>query len=221
MSERVEFSTEDGVRIVGDLYVAAGAKRAVILLHMMPATRESWRAFGEYLAEAGIAALAIDLRGHGESVVAKDGRRLDYKNFSGLEHQASILDVRAAAEYLGARGLTPTFLVGASIGANLALRFLAESEKTRAVALLSPGTNYRGIEAIPLARAIASDKKVLIAAAKDDKNVSGATEMAEEIYEALVCARQLKIFKTGGHGTDMLDVHPEFMEELVNFFREK
>jgi pimeloyl-ACP methyl ester carboxylesterase len=223
--ERVELTTEDGVKIVGDYYTAPSAERAAILLHMMPATRESWRAFGARLANAGIAALAIDLRGHGESVawapsVQAGGRKLDYKNFSEGEHQASILDVRAAAEFLRARGLTPMFIVGASIGANLALQFLAESEDTKAAALLSPGTNYRGIEAIPLARRIAPEKKIFIAAAKDDKNVGGAALMASEIHEALACARQLKIFEKGGHGTDLLDAHPEFMEELIKFFKE-
>ncbi|MBI5742295.1 MAG: alpha/beta fold hydrolase [Candidatus Niyogibacteria bacterium] len=218
--EKVGFATEDGVRIVGDYYVGPNAKNAAILLHMMPATRESWRALGGRLADTGIAVLAIDLRGHGESVATRDGRRLDYRDFSEAEHQASILDVRAAAEFLRTRGLTPAFTVGASIGANLALQFLAESEDAQAAALLSPGTNYRGIEALPLARRVTPEKKVLIVAAKDDKNVGGAAEMGSGICEALACARQLKIFERGGHGTDLLDAHPEFMEELIKFFKE-
>jgi alpha-beta hydrolase superfamily lysophospholipase len=238
--KKVEFFTKDEVGIAGDYYPVAESRQAVILLHMMPATRTSWREFADLLAQNGIAALAIDLRGHGDSLKTKSGAKLNYCDFADAEHQASIRDVRAAAVWLKEEGMEVVGVVGASIGANLALQYLAESAEAKSsgkngmiarsanggfgvknAALLSPGLNYRGIGALPLASKLSADKKVLLVAAKDDKNVDGAVEGATEIYEALTCERSMKIFETGGHGTDIFDAHPEFMEELIKFFKEK
>jgi predicted alpha/beta superfamily hydrolase len=37
------------------------------------------------------------------------------------------------------------FLIGASIGANLSFQFLSENPQVKAIVLLSPGLNYRGV----------------------------------------------------------------------------
>jgi len=85
--ERIKFLTKDGVEIYG-LYAEAESKNApaVLLLHMMPAVKESWKEFQEKLREAGFQSLAIDMRGHGESIW-KNGERIDYKNFTDAEQQ--------------------------------------------------------------------------------------------------------------------------------------
>ena len=61
--------TIDGVALIGEWTLPAGATTAALLLHMMPATRQSWRGLVQALSAANIASLAIDLRGHGESVL--------------------------------------------------------------------------------------------------------------------------------------------------------
>src|SRR5207245_1856203 len=97
----------------------------VLLLHMMPAVKESWQELAKALNEAGLSALAIDFRGHGESVSKSDGTRLNYKDFADEQQQAKILDVRGAMEWLRARGAQDSQIavIGASIGANLALQY--------------------------------------------------------------------------------------------------
>ncbi|MFH0980996.1 MAG: alpha/beta fold hydrolase, partial [Planctomycetota bacterium] len=68
--EPAHFTTEDGVEILGDFYppAAAGRAPAVILLHIYRSDRTSWRPLIPKLHEAGFAVLALDMRGHGESV---------------------------------------------------------------------------------------------------------------------------------------------------------
>ncbi|MDZ4296063.1 MAG: alpha/beta fold hydrolase, partial [Patescibacteria group bacterium] len=87
MAERVTFSTADGVAIVGDHYAGpTGLSPAVVLLHMLPAERASWAGLARALQAEGFQALAIDLRGHGESVHqhlnGSPPAVLDYKKFS-------------------------------------------------------------------------------------------------------------------------------------------
>ena len=141
--ERIKFLTKDGVEIHG-LYAEAESKNApaVLLLHMMPAVKESWKEFQEKLREAGFQSLAIDMRGHGESIW-KNGERIDYKNFTDAEQQEKILDVETAMRFLAEQGAESesVAVAGASIGANLALQYQAEHSEIKAVVLLSSGVD--------------------------------------------------------------------------------
>jgi len=221
MSERAEITTKDDIKIIGDFYSAGeNTPYAAILLHMMPADRKSWAPFAEKLQKSGISSLAIDLRGHGESISAIDGKIIDYKDFSDEDHQKSIEDVRAAHKWLKEKGAEYLFIAGASIGANLALRHASENSDIVSVILLSPGINYRGVEALSFANHLDSNKDVYVIAARDDKNVPEADKMAKEIHNAIISKKKdLKIFESGGHGTDILLAHTDFEDTLVEFFK--
>jgi dienelactone hydrolase len=213
MSELVTMTTEDGIEIVGDFYQSSGDKFA-ILLHMMPATKESWRAFAEKLVAAGYSCLAIDMRGHGES---NDGGRLNYRTFSDAEHQAKIRDVEAAFEWLKGKGadMTNTIAVGASIGANLAIQFAANNGLTTAVAL-SPGLDYHGVRPEPYVRSLTDGQKVILVASDDDPGSAGAVKT----LHAANPAQTVLIEKAGlGHGTRMFDKDPTLIAEIVGTIR--
>lgn len=216
MAERITLKTADDWTIVGDHYRGLAGSPAVLLLHMMPAVRASWKVFAEKLNAAGFGALAIDLRGHGDSDGGPDG----YRAFTDEDHQRSIEDVRAAMAFQEAEGHSKFFVAGASIGASLALQRLAESEEIRAAILLSPGLAYRNIDALAAAAYVRSDQGVFIAASKDDVRASGAAnEQAQKIYEALSCKKEIKIFERGGHGTTMFDAHPDLAGQLADWLK--
>ena len=70
VSTPMSFTTPDGFTIHGTLTIpATGPKRhpVVILAHQFHTTREGWAPLAERLQARGIATLALDLRGHGES----------------------------------------------------------------------------------------------------------------------------------------------------------
>ena len=131
----VDMFTEDGVKISGDFLVGngtLGSETAVILLHNLGGSKETYKNFANYLNTQGITTLAIDFRGHGGS----EGNREDYSDY--------VLDVKAAKEFLDSKGYENIYLVGGSIGANVAFRFAAEND-VKKVVLLTPGENYNGI----------------------------------------------------------------------------
>lgn len=229
-TQKITFTTSDGVEIVG-IYVDAGAGTPhALLLHMMPAVKESFMAFAESLRKAGISSLAIDLRGHGESIRQckmknaecrmDDYETLDYKNFSDEEQQAKILDVRAAVDWLTQnRGATKDrlVLVGASIGANLALQYLSENPAMPAAVLLSAGLDYRGVKTEPFARAVKQNQVVYFVASNEDMRSSGqsAGVMARVLYDLCACKKEIKVFDDAGHGTTMFERKPEFTDEVM------
>jgi len=112
--KRVSFpSSTVNVALVGD---ADGPDDGapVLLLHGGGQTRHAWGSAAAALAKNGLRAVAVDLRGHGDSGWPEDG---DY----GLERYAD--DVVDLVKQLG----RPTVAIGASLGGLAAL--LAEGER--------------------------------------------------------------------------------------------
>jgi len=216
--EKVSFTTSDGVKIVANYYPNKEAKFAGILIHMRPKTKESFDKLAKFLQEKGFSLLAIDLRGHGESREGVSGY-LDYNSFSEEEERQSIKDLEAASAFLEKEGFDKEkqFLIGASIGANLAYQFLTENEKIKAAVLLSPGYNYRGIILDNFFKNNL-DSKIMVISSKDDQQMA---LLGFKWFQEKHPSSTLIMLEKGGHGTDYLEVYPELQEKIYNFLIEK
>ncbi len=212
--DKIELKTIDGELIAGLYYSVQNARGGVAFLHMMPATKESWDGLAARLQQLGYVGLAVDLRGHGES----SGGPRGYQHFGDAEHQKSILDVDAAVKFLFSKGIVEHQLVlmGASIGANLALKYLADHHEIKTAILLSAGLNYRGIETPLAAKALVVGQRVLLTSARDDgANASENEELATEIPEGV--EKEIQIYDRAGHGTDMLIAQPGLADRVIDF----
>lgn len=213
MRESITITTQDDVRVAGHWYPVVEPKGWALLLHMMPATKESYAGLAEALQQRGIASLAIDFRGHGESQGGPNG----YEGFSSVEQQAKIKDVEAAVAWLTSRGMTESrfVLVGASIGANLALQWLAAHAGVPAAVLLSPGLDYRGVRTEPLAQSLTPFQRTFLAAGGADDEYSTATvrRLAAGIGDRAV----IRMFASAGHGTTMFEREPAFLAEVADW----
>lgn len=218
--ERVNFKTNDDITIMGDWMTSPTTLGAVILLHAMPETRKSWAKFQELLAKRGLASLAIDLRGHGESLMGAGGTKIDYKRFTDEEHQSSLFDAIAALEWVKRRGHETARIAvgGASIGANLALQLLREEPLLSGAALLSPGKNYHGLNAVDDATGILPEQALWIAASEVDDQDSFNDSKA--IFQAAPASKkEFAPVKNAGHGAKMLDSRPELAESLADWLK--
>ncbi len=216
--EKVEFTTHDGVKIIGDYVDAGVTSPQVLLLHMMPSTRQSWGGFAQKLKDAGYSSLAIDLRGHGESVY-KNGTRIDYQQFSDGEHQETRGDVDAALAWLQEEKngtLTRIAVVGASIGANLAVDALVRYPALPAAALFSPGLDYRGVLTLPAVGSLRTGQSLFLAASNDD---SYSLETIRALYDAAHVAKDKRELRNAGHGTTMCEREPAIMEDITNWLK--
>jgi pimeloyl-ACP methyl ester carboxylesterase len=97
-----------GVELAGDLY--PGEPPTVMLLHGGGQTRHSWAKTAQRLSDHGHAALALDLRGHGDSEWASDD---DYSLDAFVADILRIID-------------DPPILVGASLGGMTSLLLAGE-----------------------------------------------------------------------------------------------
>lgn len=206
--ERLVFETDSGLKIAGTIYRPAEAEPpwpGVLLLHMIYGQRQEWEGFARTLAQNGIAALAVDLRGHGETGgemdwdLARQDLRLVWANFSARPE----IDQGATA------------VVGASMGANMAVLLGADQPEIQALALLSPGLNYYMVQ-IAESLAAYGERPVLIIASREDDY---AASSSEELLKVARGKSQLEMFEGIGHGTQMLNNSPDLAPLLVEWLR--
>ncbi len=199
--------TQDGVHIQGTYYQPAAVHApGVLLLHMLGRQRQDWDPFARTLQEAGYGVLTIDFRGHG----ASEGTR---------EWDKMPLDAAIAVKYLRGRPeIDPAriVIIGASIGANVAINYAATDPQVRGVALLSPGLDYRGIKT-PDAVKQYKERPLFIAASSED---SYAAQSAQTLDQLAQGPHRLLILQNQGHGTQMLGKANGLEEALLSWLQE-
>jgi pimeloyl-ACP methyl ester carboxylesterase len=173
---------------------------------MLQKSRRDWDPVAAQMAAEGIAGLAIDLRGHGES----PGSPQDY---TGMVH-----DVRAARRFVTTRiEVTPgrIGIAGASIGASLACLAAADDAGIVSLALLSPTLDYRGLRLEPALSKYGS-RPVLLVAGDDD---GYAVRTVRDLAKAGRGVREIVLLPRAGHGTAMLKGDPDLGRRLLEWFR--
>jgi len=201
----VQLRASDGVTLAATVYEARPGP-AVVLVHMLTRTKEDWRPLAERLQAAGLTALAFDLRGHGQSegVAAPSA--------------AMALDVRAALNWLADRpdaGSGAVAIVGASIGASLALLAAADTPAVRGVVLLSPAADYRGVRIEAAARKYGARPMLLAASGEDPYALRTLRALAGKDQPA----RQQRVSAAAAHGSYLLERDTELAAALVDWLR--
>jgi len=204
-AQRVSFRTEDGVTIAATWYEPPSRGPAVILVHMLHRSRRDFEALAVRLSSEGIGALAIDLRGHGES-----------QGSYGESFAPMVADIKAARRFLATRSDVSgrIGMLGASLGANLVAMAAGDDPSVVSVALLSPSLEYRGLRIDPAMRKIGS-RPVLMVVSDDD---AYATRTARDLEKGTK-GREVMHLQAAGHGTMMLDREPALAGALVDWFR--
>ncbi len=133
-----EFEGQEGLRLVADAWGDPAAP-PVLLLHGGGQTRHAWGGTGVALARAGFYAVALDMRGHGESGWADDGDYTVAAYAADLHLVVSSFERRPA-------------LVGASLGGITSLVLEGEAHPGGASAVVlvdvTPRLQPEGLERI-------------------------------------------------------------------------
>ena len=204
----VTFASLDGVTIAGEFFEASTRPApAVVLVHMLAKNKDEWRDLPDRIRDTGITALTIDLRGHGQS------------SGSAQDLPAMMQDVRAAARWLATRPNVRSeaiAIVGASLGASLALLAAVDLPQVRALALLSPSLDYRGLRTdVGLIKRLGARSIWLAASAEDPLALRTLRDMAAEPSGP----REQHVSSSVAHGTAILDRDAEVARSLVDWLR--
>ena len=141
---QVSFPTVDSVEVSALFGVVDGdeARPVIILVHEVDESKEEWlrsTSLFSDLLKRGHHVLAIDLRGHGTTLLPEDSEPLTWEGF-----QLSFLDVGAALTWLRGQGTAVdaarVAVVGTGVGANVAYVSMGVfPSQIKAAVCLSPG----------------------------------------------------------------------------------
>lgn len=217
--------TPDRWSLTGTLTLGAdnhGA--AVLLLHQLGSTRAEWSQLVERLQRPpAVTVLALDLRGHGESVQGPGGSDERWESFGedpakweGLRH-----DALAGVQFLrmsgGARSVV---IVGSSIGSSAALMAAAELDQVAGLVMVSPGAVYHGLDVLPsvagfLSRSQQRAPVLLLAGDQDTYSVEGVSTLGD----AMGTVAERQVYPGREHGVSLCNVDPERWNRVETFIR--
>ena len=192
-------------------WVDAGAP-GVVVLHGYGSGRANHGDYAARLAAVGINALALDLRGHGDSGGTTDAGMVD--------------DVIAALDWLAAQGACALGIRGSSLGGFLALHAGVRHPAVRAVAVICPAhqdglAHRRGLTwalDMPLQDVVAHDDAI----ARGYWHATGDElvpwQWSQQLFALSPQPRYLRI-AMGGHHTS-LQHDPVVQAGTVAFLRE-
>ena len=210
-SETITRLAPDDVALVADYYAApeeAADAPVIIALHMLNSKRSAYAPIIPDLHAAGYAILNVDMRGHGESGGSRDW-------------DAAIADIADWIDWLNTEGQlyeNGLAIMGASIGANVAIISCAESQICQGAIALSPGLDYRGVKPESALVDGLADRSALLVASQQDSSSATAIRQMFLNAQGAVTAR---IYRGRAHGTRLFDSDYHSISGLISFWLEQ
>lgn len=147
-------ATSDGWTLASVFRPPQGDKHMLVFLHSHKEDSTIWKALAVSAEAQGYGTFLIDFRGHGGSTTGPGGATLTHTSFdrdiAGPDNNYNKMteDVSAALKFLAAEGIAENsiVLVGAGLGANIAIKAAAAHPGIFGMALFTPTLNAnRGV----------------------------------------------------------------------------
>jgi dienelactone hydrolase len=224
----IQFESKDGFIITGTIKLPAGASISqkvplIILLHSLGTNRKVWEDFSNELKSYGTATLAIDLRGHGQSILDKNEKAKFWPSFQEKDYLKYPDDITSAIKFVKDNypeiNINEIALIGSDISANAAIIAASRNNKNIVyMALFSPTIQYKGlVTRIPLVEW--GVNPILIIVSKGDKYTY---ESCADLIRYAQGPKELKVFPEGGNGLMLMKTQPEseriIIEQLKKYF---
>jgi len=188
----ITLKTTDGVVLSAD--VQGSGTHGVVLLHEDGGNKEAWKELAETLGKNDCVVISLDLRGHGASKGTLDE----------AAYPKMVEDVRAAITWLESKHVADVNLVGAELGANLALSATAAIPEVTTVTLLSPSLSSHGLK-VSSALANLGQRPILLVASRDDASSARAAQL---IHDKATGPKHLALYDGNAKGRRMLNTAP-------------
>lgn len=204
-AETVAIPVDDGAVLDGRLW-DRGTDRVVVYLHEFREDQNAWWPTATETAAVGISALTFDFRGHG----ASEG---EHDDVGGM-----VRDTTAAVVFLRERGFERVMLVGAGMGAAVALVAAADVPDITVAGLSAPA-DFDTLDAVAAVEHL--DGRVQLIATRDD--VSAADSLHKFRSLGNIDSTEARLYPGGAHGVDLLSdgggpsIRERF-DELLNEF---
>jgi len=221
-----QYPAKDGFNMTGNIYlptVPVGKKvPLVILLHAIGSSKADWMNLPDLIAEKGYACLALDLRGHGQSVLNGKLKQRSWLYFTDKDYAKYPQDVLLAVdmvktEYAKKIDTNRIIFVGNNIGANTAV--LAASKLNRkgpvvkSIVMISPRLNIKNLF-MPIELVHFGAHPILIFS---NKNIKGAYAETFEIKKYAQGECVIKSLTAPGMAASLYKSAPSIKTDTLNW----
>lgn len=181
--QKIQIKTPDGTLLSALFSPPVGEKPLVLMLHGLDSSKEEWQS------------LMSELEKEKWGYLTYDARR------SGTPWQKWVDDEGAVLRYVENAGIprSRVFLAGASVGANVSLKYSALTGVGKGLILLSPGLNYQGLSTTGSISKVSAP--VLIVASPADQYAASSSLELKKISKQVLLWLDVK----PGHGVQMFD----------------
>ncbi len=196
----VTTTATDRKTLVGDLYLLDTARPTVLLLHQLYTDRHSWEPeVIPALLTAGYNALAVDVRGHGQT-----GGFVDWDK--------AIQDTQVWLDWLRANNLGAVVTMGSSMGSSLALVGCGNDPLCLGAIAISPGWNYFEVSVEETFASLLDTRPALIVYARNDYWPSVGVPLMQKAASGDV---QVITLSGNAHGMDLFSSDDTPMPQIV------
>jgi len=193
--------------VTGTLFEAGHVPApAIVLVPALGHPRDEWQAVGQRFADLNITALAIDLPSATAPAEARD--------LAGWS-----VVVRASVNWLAAQPAvkaTSIAAAGASLGGTLVAMAAGADPRIRALAIVSPSEEFRGVRVEGALRQVGSRPVLFVASRKDPY----ASRSARELSKDAPGPRETFLGDAASHGVPLLTAEPDLERRLVEWFQQ-
>lgn len=221
-----QYAAKDGFNMTGNIYLpkAAPGKKVpvVILLHAIGSSKENWANLPDLILEKGYACLALDLRGHGQSVLNGKLKQRSWMYFTNANYAKYPQDVLFAidaikTEYAKKIDTNRIIFVGNNIGANTAVLVSAKLNRkgapVKSIVMISPGLNIKNLF-IPIELVHYGNHPILIFT---NKNVKSSYAEALELQKYAQGKCDIKALNSVGMGASLYKSTPSIKTDTLNW----
>jgi alpha-beta hydrolase superfamily lysophospholipase len=184
---------------------AAGAP-LIVIVHGWSDSQDYWEGVADKFQGLGFGVVLFNLRGHGGSTRA-------YYYFTGEQIAAMKEDVALALAFARGRAGGEIHLLGADLGASLAIIAAAEEGGVDKVVAVSPGLSYRGLDIRASVGKLGLAKLLLIASQEDVYSVYSIRQLERSAGGEA----QSRILNNAGHGVWVLLRQPTTIEMIARW----
>lgn len=219
----IEIQTKDS-RIIKAKFIFenSNAKKkypVVVLLHSIGYSSLDWGGLIPSLNNTGYAVLAIDLRGHGQSVYDKTFHKKSWTYFTNKTYQKFPSDVneilKQTQTQIKMADMTNFAIIGADIGANTAILAAKDMKiKPKTIILISPTENFKGMY-IPVAMTELEMPILSMTSTKDRYCLQAQKKLARFSQGGFYAQN----YPNGGMGMLMIKVNPSMSKDITNWIK--
>lgn len=207
--------TSEGIAISYSVHMPLlhkGEKRpALILLHQGGSDRREWDPFLENFKKTGFIIIVPDLRGHGKSTAMANFRRIYTDPDVGPRDLNALLSKINGCPSLDGWKI---YLVGASVGGNLAVVARMQSRVKKAVAI---SVKSEAISQLAGQKPVGITGIFFISSEQDQQGMR--KKWSEELYSQNRRDNKISIVSGDEHGVSILSRYPQLLPEIIDWLR--